>query len=424
MKILKEELVPAMGCTEPVALSYGASKAREILGTMPDSVEVRVSYNIIKNVRSVVVPNTGGLKGIEAAVAAGIIAGVSDRLLQVISSVSEKQKADIRAFLDTVPVKVLPLEGEEVFDIVLFLYAGKDVVELHIEKYHTNIVYVKKNNRPVYVSPQAAREKNGAALNGQTADVIADKSLLNLADILDFADTCRIGDIQGIMSLQISCNMGIAEKGIRNSYGANVGRTLLKAYGNTVRTRACALAAAGSDARMSGCEMPVVINSGSGNQGIAVSVPVIVYAHELHVSDERLYRALAVSNLIAIHQKAGIGTLSAFCGAASAGCAAACGVAYVYGGGFEEISHTLVNSIVVISGIVCDGAKPSCAGKIAVSVEAGLLGYQMYMNGQEFKYKEGIVNRGVEETINNVSLLGKNGMRSTDKEIIRMMLAE
>lgn len=427
LQILKEELMPAMGCTEPIALAYGAAKAREVLGAMPDRVEVWASYNIIKNVKSVIVPNTDGMKGIEAAVSAGIVAGDAKRILEVISQVTYSQKIAIKEFFQTVPISVRAIDGTLTFDIVLVLHSGQDHVKLRIAQYHTNIILIEKNGQVILETETNRRLELGHEIEqaSEQEGGLSDKSLLNLKDILEFADTLRVEDVKDILDPQIQCNMAIAEEGLKKHYGANIGSTWLSSYGDDVRNRAIAMAAAGSDARMSGCELPVVINSGSGNQGITVSVPVIVYARELTVTDEKLYRALTLANLISIHEKTGIGRLSAYCGAVSAGCASACGVAYLHGGGYAEIAHTLVNSVAITSGIICDGAKPSCAGKIAVSVLSGLLGYDMYQNGgQQFKAGDGIVNCNVEETIRNVGRLGKEGMRETDREIVKMMIGE
>lgn len=425
VQILKEELVPAMGCTEPIALGYGAAKAREVLGGLPDKVEVNVSYNIIKNVKSVVVPNTDGLKGIEAAVAAGIVAGDATKLLEVISVVSNDKKSEIRDFMNYVPITVKAIDGELTFDIVLILFKGNEYVKLRIAQYHTNIILIEKNGETLF-NLEAGREQGSENNIENTQEVgLTDKSLLNLKDIIEFADTLQVKDVKDILDSQINYNMAIAEEGLKNDYGANIGSTWLASYGKDVRNRAIAKAAAGSDARMSGCELPVIINSGSGNQGITVSVPVIEYANDLDVTRNKLYRALALANLISIHEKTGIGRLSAYCGAVSAGCAAACGIAYLLGGGFEEIAHTLVNSVVITSGMICDGAKPSCAGKIATSIMAGLLGHDMFKNGeQQFRSGEGIINRDVEETIRNVGRLGKDGMRETDREIVKIMIGE
>lgn len=423
VQILKEELIPAMGCTEPIAIAYAAAKAREVLGVVPDRVKIGVSNNIIKNVKSVVVPNTDGMKGIEAAAAAGIVGGQADKALEVISQVSMEQKAQMRHFLETVPVTVEAVDNGIIFDIIISLYQNDNSAVVRISQYHTNIVYISKNEQILLdnqgAEPAAAGCNDAPAENGLT-----DKSLLTIADILDFADTCQLEDIRPILDVQILYNTQISEEGLLGDYGANIGSTMLKFYGDDVRNRAIAKAAAGADARMSGCELPVVINSGSGNQGITVSVPLIEYAKALAVPKDKLYRALAVSNLIAIHEKTGIGRLSAYCGAVSAGCAAGCGIAYLQGADYTAIAHTLVNSLAIVSGIICDGAKPSCAAKIASSVEAGILGYHMYKNGQQFRAGDGIVTKGVENTIRNIGQLGHEGMRETDKEIVKIMLGK
>ena len=422
VQILKEELIPAMGCTEPIAIAYAAAKAREVLEAMPDRVEIGVSSNIIKNVKSVVVPNTDGLKGIEAAAAAGIVAGQADKALEVISSVTSEQKARLRPFLAQVPMHIQPVDNGVIFDIILTVYAGLHSARVRIAQYHTNIVHIEKDGQ-VLLDRQQALTAGGCAEAPAEAG-LTDKSLLTIADILDFADSCELDDIRPVLDTQIQYNTQISEEGLLGDYGANIGSTMLKFYGDDVRNRAIAKAAAGSDARMSGCELPVVINSGSGNQGITVSVPVIEYAKALAVPKDRLYRALAVSNLIAIHEKSGIGRLSAYCGAVSAGCAAGCGIAYLQGADYKAIAHTLVNALAIVSGIICDGAKPSCAAKIASSVEAGIMGYHMYLNGQQFRAGDGIVTKGVENTIRNVSQLGREGMRETDKEIVKIMLQD
>lgn len=421
LQILKEELVPAMGCTEPIAIAYAAAKAREVLGELPDKVNIGVSDNIVKNVKSVVVPNTDGMKGIEAAAVAGIVGGQADLQLEVISQVTAQQKEEMRAFLAQTPVHVKQLDTGIIFDIIVTLLHGEDSATVRISQYHTNITYVEKNGEVLF----AAEEQPAGCNDGEQKETgLADKNLLTIQDIIEFADTCDLEDVKPVLDVQIQYNTLISEEGLLGDYGANVGSTMLKAYGNKIENRAVAKAAAGSDARMSGCELPVIINSGSGNQGMTVSVPVIEYAKELNVPKEKLYRALVISNLIAVHEKAGIGRLSAYCGAVSAGCAAGCGIAYLYGGGYEAIAHTLVNSLAIVSGIICDGAKPSCAAKIASSVQAGILGYHMYQNGQEFKAGDGIVSNGVEATIKNVGRLGRDGMRLTDKEIVKIMMAQ
>lgn len=410
LQILKEELVPAMGCTEPIALSYCASKARDILQKVPSRCLVEVSGNIIKNVKSVIVPNTNGLKGIEAAVAAGIVAGDANKVLEVIADVKEDEIVKIKEYLEQAEIEVKPLDSEYLLDIKITLFNEQDYVLVRIVDQHTNIVLIEKNNEILF-------SKGKKKYNDK---IVTNHSILNVKDIYEFANSVKIKDIKEIIKRQIDYNSAIAKVGLAKDYGANIGSVLLKT-GNDIVTRAKAFAAAGSDARMSGCDLPVVINSGSGNQGITVSLPIIVYAQELKVSNDKLYRALVLANLIAIHQKTGIGRLSAYCGAVSAGCAAGSGIAYLYGGDYECIAHTIVNSLAITSGIICDGAKSSCAAKIASSVDAGILGYNMYLQGQEFKDGDGIVVKGVENTIRNVARLGKIGMKETDKEIIKIM---
>lgn len=414
VQTLKEELVPAMGCTEPIALAYGAARAREVLGEMPDRVVVGASGSIIKNVKSVIVPNTDHLKGIPAAAAAGIVAGDADKELEVIASVSSEQTAQMKEFMEQVPITVEHIDNGITFDIVITLYKGVSYARVRIANYHTNIVLVEKNGEILEKKPVAGESEEG----------LTDRSLLNMKDILDFARTVDIEDVREVLERQIDYNWAIAEEGIRENYGANIGSVLLDMEGESVRVRAKAMAAAGSDARMNGCELPVIINSGSGNQGITASVPVIVYAKDMKVSHETLLRALTLSNLTAIHQKTAIGRLSAYCGAVSAGAGAGAGIAYLHGGDYKEIVHTVVNALAIVSGIVCDGAKASCAAKIASAVDAGILGYQMYIRGQQFYGGDGIVTKGVEETLKNVGRLGKEGMKATNEEIIRIMIGE
>ena len=410
--ILKEELVPAMGCTEPIAIAFAAAKARAVLGSMPDRVEITVSGNIIKNVKSVIVPNTGGLKGIEAAAAAGITVGDADRVLEVLAGVKDEDKPKIGAFMKSVPMIVRPSTEDVIFDIDITLHAGSEYSRMRIKDYHTNVVLIQKNGETLFKAPEIEISSQG----------LTDRGLLTIKDIVDFADTVELDDVRETLERQIEYNTAISNEGIRGHWGANVGRVLLDVYGYDVKIRAKAMAAAGSDARMSGCEMPVIIVSGSGNQGMAASLPVIVYAREYDLGEDKLLRALCVSNLVTIHQKTWIGRLSAFCGAVNAGCGAGAGIAYLLGGGYEVVAHTLVNALAVVSGIVCDGAKPSCAAKIATAVDAGILGYQMYVRGMEFQGGDGIISKGVENTIANVGRLGKDGMRETDREILKIML--
>lgn len=414
IQILKEELVPAMGCTEPIALAYAAAVARKVLGCLPDKVVIGASGSIIKNVKSVIVPNTDHLKGIPAAAAAGIVAGDSSKELEVIAAVAPDQIAGMKEFLENTEIQVEHVDNGITFDIIVTLYKGESWSKVRIANYHTNIVLVEKDG-------QILEQKEVA---GETEEGLTDRSLLNMEDIWDFANTVDVEDIKEILDRQIEYNYAIAEEGIRGDYGANIGSVLIDMEGSNVRVKAKAMAAAGSDARMNGCELPVIINSGSGNQGITASVPVIVYARELGVSREKMYRALALSNLTAIHQKTSIGRLSAYCGAVNAGAGAGAGIAYLCGGGYKEIAHTVVNALAIVSGIVCDGAKASCAAKIASAVEAGILGYNMYIRGQQFRGGDGIVTKGIEATIKNVGRLGKEGMKETNEEIIRIMIGE
>lgn len=412
INVLKEELIPAMGCTEPIAIAYAGAIAREHLGCLPERVEIEVSGNIIKNVKSVIVPNTGGLRGIEVAAAAGIVAGDAAKELKVISEVSTEAVAVIHKFLESTPITVNFSDSKKIFDIMITVYGNRHSAYVRICEFHTNIVEIREDDKYVLQKDIAVEDSLG----------FTDRGFMNVQEIIEFADTARIEDVKDILDLQIECNVNISEEGLAGDYGANIGKVLLKTYGtDDVKIRAKAKAAAGSDARMNGCEMPVVINSGSGNQGITASIPVIEYAKELGVSDEKRYRALLVSNLITIHLKSGIGRLSAYCGAVSAGCASGAGIAYLYGGGVDEVSHTIVNSLAITSGIICDGAKASCAAKIATAIDAGILGYNMYKEGQQFYGGDGIVSKGVENTIKNVGQLAKEGMATTDQEILKIM---
>lgn len=415
VQILKDELLPAMGCTEPIAIAYAGAIARETLGCIPDRVEIEVSRNIIKNVKSVIVPHTGGLRGIEAAAAIGIITGNAKRQLEVISSVTEQEIEETRKYLEETALHVNFSKSPLIFDIGITVFHGEEQAYVRIVDYHTNVVTIRHNDQTIL----------SAEITGRTETSMADKSTLTIRDICEFAEIVKIEDVQAVLDRQISYNMAISTEGIQNSYGANIGRVLLHTYGeNDVKIRAKAMAAAGSDARMNGCELPVVINSGSGNQGITVSVPVITYAKELNVSEEDLYRALVVSNLSTLHIKEGIGRLSAYCGAVGAGCGAGAGIAWLHGGRYKEIAHTLVNSLAILSGTICDGAKASCAAKIAAAVDAGILGYFMYKDGQQFIDGDGIVKKDVENTIRCVGLLASEGMQETDKEIVHLMISK
>lgn len=413
VEILKRELVCAMGCTEPIAIAYCAAVARKALGTLPSEIDVAASGNIIKNVKSVIVPNTGGLRGIEAAAAIGALAGDAEAGLQVVSHVTPDEIAALPGYMEQTAFSVSAAESEFLLDIEVTVRANGHFATVRAVQEHTNIVLVETDAGVLFSKdPDEDMGKDEGA---------PDYTLLNVADICEFADTCELDDVRPILERQLSCNCAIAEEGLRGNYGAGIGKVLLAAYGDDVRTRARAYAAAASDARMNGCDLPVVINSGSGNQGITASLPVYVYAKELGASEEKLFRALLVSNLVTLHEKTGIGRLSAYCGAVSAGAGAGAGIAYLHGGGCRKISHTIVNALAVTSGIVCDGAKSSCAAKIAMAVEAGILGFEMYSCGKQFYGGDGLVAKGVENSIANFSRLGRVGMRETDKEIIRMM---
>ncbi len=413
INILKEELRPAMGCTEPIAMAYAGAKARQVLGRRPDKVRLFVSGNIIKNVKSVVVPNTGGLHGMAAAICAGIVAGDADRELQVISDVPREKHSEIKEYMQTLDLDIQPAYSELVFDIDVFEYAGSDVVRLRIINHHTNIVLIEKNGEKLLELP----------VTESSEDQLTDKSCLTIENIVKFTDALDVEDIREYVGEQIRCNMEIANEGLAGNWGANIGSVILKFHPNSIEKKACAYAAAGSDARMSGCEKPVMIVSGSGNQGITASVPVAVYAKEMGVSEELLLKAVTLSNLVTIHQKAGIGRLSAYCGAISAGCGAGAGIAYLHGGKTHAIAHTVVNAIAILSGTICDGAKPSCAAKIASAVEAGILGYHMYLEGQQFYSGDGIVTKGVDNTVYNIGKLAREGMRETDRTILEIMMS-
>ncbi len=414
LNILHEELKPAMGCTEPIALAYAGAKARQVLGQIPDKIRLFVSGNIIKNVKSVVVPNTGGLHGMAAALSAGIVAGDADKELEVISVVPKQMHEKIKEYMQTVDLEIQPAYSDLVFDIDLFVHAGSDMVRLRIINHHTNIVHIQKNDEIILELPVCESSE----------DHLTDKSCLNIADIVAFADCVDVEDIRDCVGRQIEFNMAIAKEGLENSWGANVGSVILRHQGQSVEKRACAWAAAGSDARMSGCEKPVIICSGSGNQGITASVPVVVFAREKGISEEKMLRAVALSDLVTLYQKVGIGRLSAYCGAISAGCGAGAAIAYLQGGDARTVAHTVVNAVAILSGTICDGAKPSCAAKIAAAVDAGILGYQMFLEDQQFYGGDGIVTKGVDKTVRNVGILAREGMRQTDRTILEIMLRE
>ena len=412
LDILREELVPAMGCTEPIAIAYAAALARDTLGAMPERTVLTVSGNIVKNVKSVVVPNTGGRKGMRCAVAAGLCFGKAEKELEVIAEASEEDLKAMDAWLQTADIAIREAESELPFDLAVTLLRGSESAYVHIVSHHTNVVCIRRNDKVLLEKPWSDKSD----------EIPENRSTLNVEDIVRFADCVDVELLRPILQPQIECNMAIAEIGLKGGYGAEIGKILLRSYGNSVHNRAKAWAAAGSDARMDGCEMPLVINSGSRNQGLTTSVPLIIYGREMGVSEGTMLRALAVSNLVTIHLKTGIGSLSAYCGATSAGAGAGAGVCYLYGGRYQEIAHTIVNALAINSGMICDGAKASCAAKIASAVEAGMLGMRMYMHDSQFYGGDGIVVQGVENTIRAVSTIARDGMRGTDKEVIRLMM--
>ena len=411
VQILKEELVMAMGCTEPIAISYACAKATQVLDHLPDRIVVKASGSIIKNVKSVIVPHTNGLKGIEVAAAAGALYGDADAKLEVLSRATREQIEELPEYVQNTNITVQHIEQGHVFDLEIHVYYEQEHASVRIVDTHTNIVQIEKNWQVIFEDKTTSLELK------------ADHSALIMKQIWDFSQTVDIDDVKEILDRQITCNMAIANEGIHNSYGANIGHVILNMDSDCVKTRAKAYAAAGSDARMNGCELPVVINSGSGNQGITCCVPVVVYAKELDCTQEQLYRALVLSNLTAIYIKTGIGTLSAFCGAVSAGAAAGAGIAYLHNGTYKEIQHTIVNALAILSGTICDGAKASCAAKIASSVDAGIMGYYMYKNKQQYYAGDGIVAHSVDETIQNIGTLGSQGMLQTNDKIIEMMIS-
>lgn len=412
VNILKEELIPALGCTEPIAIAYAAAKAREVLGVLPDRIIAECSGNIIKNVKGVIVPTTKNLRGIEAAAIIGAIGGDSARELEVLTGVRQEHLEQAKLLIEKGICEEKVLNTPAKLHIIISMFKGEESSVVEIIHKHTNIVRIEKNGQSILEIPHSMEEE---------AEKTTDRESMNIGDIIEFANTVNIDDVREVLSRQVEYNTAISDEGLHRVYGANIGMTLLSVFGDDVKVRAKAAAAAGSDARMGGCEMPVVINSGSGNQGMTVSLPVIVYARELSVTTERLYRALCVSNLVAIHQKTKIGRLSAYCGAVSAATGAGAGISYLYGGGVKEISQTITNTLANVSGIVCDGAKPSCAAKIASSVDAALLACYMTMQGRGFGSGEGIVKDNIEGTIDSVGKLAKNGMQVTDEEILKIM---
>ena len=416
--ILIEELQVAMGCTEPIAIAYASSIARDALGANPERITVRLSGNIIKNVKSVIVPSTSGMHGIESAVAAGIISNRYDLKLELLSVLSEADVDRIIDFKNNCEIILEELESPCNFDLFIKAQYGEHVAKVRISDYHTNVLLVEFDKEDI-----TDRYRNESSELGKSLKK-ADRSLLSVKNIVEFAESVDLSSIKPYLQRQIDMNMAIAKEGLTNDYGATIGKILYKNGSAPLKDRIKGWAAAGSDARMSGCELPVCIISGSGNQGITASVPVVVYARENGIDEETMLRGVLVSDLITIHQKTGIGTLSAYCGAISAGVGAGAGICYLRGGRYREIAHTLVNAVAILSGTICDGAKASCAAKIAMAVEAGIVGCEMADANKQFYGGDGIVTKGVENTIKNVGMLARDGMSSTDKEIIKIMLGK
>mgnify|MGYP002624360706 FL=1 len=411
--ILAEELVPAMGCTEPIAIAYASAKACSVLAEDFRHIHVSCSGNIIKNVKGVIVPNSGGQKGIEAAAILGAVGGNPDKALEVIAGADDEARSLTRKLVRQGLCSVSLAENVPNLYIEVTASGQEHTASVRIENHHTDITRIAIDSTTIY-----EHESQEAESPVQTAD----RSMMKLSTILEYADTVKVEDIRDIFERQIDYNTRISQEGIDNKWGACVGKTIIETWGDDVRSCACARAAAGSDARMSGCPMPVIINSGSGNQGITVSLPVIEYAEKWRISREKLYRCLTVSNLVSIYIKKFIGSLSAFCGAVSASAGAGAGITYMAGGDYASIGRTITNTLANVGGIVCDGAKPSCAAKIASSVNAALLAHYMSMNDDEFRGGEGFVEDDVEQTIRNMGYIGKIGMKDTDREILNVMI--
>lgn len=413
--ILKEELVPALGCTEPIAIAYASAKAREILGVFPEKIVVRCSGNIIKNAKSVVVPNTGSLTGIEASAITGAVAGDSNKGLEVIETVSQKQIETVASLIKQNLCTVELIENDANLHIIMQMKAGEESSLVELIHTHTNICRIEKNGEVLY-----AKEFNKEDFNS----ALADRSVLNVADIYEFVNTVDLSCFKEMLAKQVDYNLKIAEEGLINQYGVNVGRMILDCYGDDVKSKMKAYAAAGSDARMCGCSLPVMTTSGSGNQGMTASLPIIVYANEKGLTDDEMYRGLILASLVTIHQKTFIGRLSAYCGAVSAACGSGAALTYLKGGTLDQIEKTIINTLANIAGIVCDGAKASCAAKIASSLDAAIMGHYLAMRGVAFDETCGMVQSNIERTIEAYGRLGREGMKQTDIEVLNIMLAK
>ena len=413
IKILNKELIPALGCTEPIAIAYAAAKAREVLGKFPEQVVSTCSGNIVKNVKGVVVPATGGLRGIEAATLIGAVGGDPARELEVLTSVTDEDRAKVRELLEKKICHVKLSESKAKLHIIVEMTAGTDSALVEIMHTHTNIIRIEKNGQVLM------QEKAGDEEDDDDENIY---QLLNLDDIVAFANEVKLEDVADLLQRQVEYNSKIAEVGLTETYGANVGKTLVENYGKSFEVMARALPAAGSDARMGGCELPVVINSGSGNQGMTVSLPVVALAKEMGASEEQLLRALCVSNLTAAYEKRDIGRLSAYCGAISAGAAAGAGMMYLKGGSVSEIGNVVLCTIGNVGGVLCDGAKSSCAAKIASAVDAALLAIHLTEKNRTFGSGEGLVKDTLAETVAAISTVAREGMQVTDDVILHVMV--
>ncbi len=417
INILKIELIPALGCTEPIAIAYASAKSREVLGEMPEKIIMNCSGNIIKNVKSVTVPNSNGMKGIDAAAILGVVGGKADKKLEVLTDITDEDRKKALELIDKKICNTVLVENVPNLYINATVEAKGHSVSVVIEKYHTNITKIIKDGQVIF--------DHNNNVNTDTEEVHIDKKSITIRSILDFANEVKIEDVKDLLDRQIECNTNISNEGLKNDWGAKIGKTIIKTFGDNINSRLMAKAAAGSDARMSGCPMPVVTNSGSGNQGMTVSLPVIEYAKEINATDDKLYRALIVSNLISVHLKYYIGQLSAFCGAVTAGCGAMSGIAYLKtNGDYKIICDTITNILMNVGGIVCDGAKASCAAKIFASLNAGILGLNMAMDGIVFNPGDGLVLNDIESTIKNIGYLGRVGMKQTDVEILKAMIGQ
>lgn len=412
IQLLKDEMVKALGCTEPIAVALAGAKAREVLGIMPKKIIIKCSQNIIKNVKGVIVPTTPNMKGIDVACVLGVIAGDANLGLEVLNNVKEKDIKELKELLLKNICEVQQLNSGDNLHIICYVENGNENAEVEILHSHSNIESIKKNGKVIF------QNKDGKNINSQKNDY----SILNFENICEFANNFKIDDLKDLLDMEIQCNNAIAEEGLKNDYGAKVGKTILKNAGDSIKEKVKAYAAAGSDARMSGCNMPVVINSGSGNQGMAILSTVYQYAKYLKISNEKLYRALVFANLIGLWQKAGIGKLSAFCGAVSAASAAGAAITYMKGGTKKQIEDTIINTLASAGGIVCDGAKPSCALKISVSVDAAITASEMAMNNCVFQNGEGLVKDNIENTVSAICEMAKDGMKNTDEKILEIML--